>query len=97
IAEFKRASDDFKRTWEYEVELEHRKPALDTAAVGAEPEPPADDAAAVGTTVARGASESDEPAGVDAAANSDEATWGQTAGVADAPARRDEEEDGKAS
>jgi TatA/E family protein of Tat protein translocase len=29
IAEFKRASDDFKRTWEYEVELEGRKPALD--------------------------------------------------------------------
>src|SRR5205085_12132484 len=29
IAEFKRASDDFKRTWEYEVELEQRKPALD--------------------------------------------------------------------
>ena len=30
IAEFKRASDDFKRTWEYEVELEQRRPALDT-------------------------------------------------------------------
>jgi TatA/E family protein of Tat protein translocase len=29
IAEFKRASDDFKRTWEYEVELERRRPALD--------------------------------------------------------------------
>src|SRR3954471_3438115 len=29
IAEFKRASDDFKRTWEYEVEIESRKPALD--------------------------------------------------------------------
>src|SRR5919206_3666112 len=29
MAEFKRASDDFKRTWEYEVELERRKPALD--------------------------------------------------------------------
>src|SRR2546423_5656254 len=27
LAEFKRASDDFKRTWEYEVELEQRKPA----------------------------------------------------------------------
>jgi sec-independent protein translocase protein TatB len=31
MAEFKRASDDFKRTWEYEVELERRKPALDAA------------------------------------------------------------------
>src|SRR5215213_11066904 len=29
LAEFKRASDDFKRTWEYEVELDQRKPALD--------------------------------------------------------------------
>lgn len=29
IAEFKRASDDFKRTWEYEVEIEQRRPALD--------------------------------------------------------------------
>jgi TatA/E family protein of Tat protein translocase len=29
LAEFKRASDDFKRTWEYEVEIEQRKPALD--------------------------------------------------------------------
>src|SRR3954464_10413640 len=28
LAEFKRASDDFKRTWEYEVELEQRKPSL---------------------------------------------------------------------
>jgi TatA/E family protein of Tat protein translocase len=28
LAEFKRASDDFKRTWEYEVEIEQRKPAL---------------------------------------------------------------------
>jgi TatA/E family protein of Tat protein translocase len=28
LAEFKRASDDFKRTWEYEVELDSKKPAL---------------------------------------------------------------------
>jgi sec-independent protein translocase protein TatA len=27
IAEFKRASDDFKRTWEFEVEMEQRKAA----------------------------------------------------------------------
>src|SRR2546423_11564925 len=32
LAEFKRASDDFKRTWEYEVELEQRKPTPDAAA-----------------------------------------------------------------
>jgi TatA/E family protein of Tat protein translocase len=47
IAEFKRASDDFKRTWEFEVELEQRKHVLDApdAAHIAEappaPEPPA--------------------------------------------------------
>jgi len=29
LAEFKRASDDFKRTWEYEVELDQRRPAPD--------------------------------------------------------------------
>jgi TatA/E family protein of Tat protein translocase len=32
LAEFKRASDDFKRTWEYEVEIESRKPSLDVGA-----------------------------------------------------------------
>src|SRR5947209_9981549 len=32
IAEFKRASDDFKRTWEYEVDLDRRKQVLDTGA-----------------------------------------------------------------
>src|SRR5687767_10532414 len=33
IGEFKRASDDFKRTWEYEVEIERRnQPALETGA-----------------------------------------------------------------
>ncbi|HEX8503511.1 MAG TPA: twin-arginine translocase TatA/TatE family subunit [Pyrinomonadaceae bacterium] len=37
IGEFKRASDDFKRTWEYEVELEQRKPALDAGAQAAAP------------------------------------------------------------
>lgn len=34
INEFKRASDDFKRTWEFEVELEQRKGALDAPAAG---------------------------------------------------------------
>ena len=72
IAEFKRASDDFKRTWEYEVELESRRPALD--APQAAREPPAVDASAVGApapqydiggeTVARASSypRADEPA-----------------------------------
>src|SRR4051812_18389113 len=40
LAEFKRASDDFKRTWEYEVEVEQRKPAP-----GATQEPSIADAA----------------------------------------------------
>jgi sec-independent protein translocase protein TatA len=30
IAEFKRASDDFKRTWEFEVEMEQRKSVPET-------------------------------------------------------------------
>src|ERR671933_363115 len=46
LAEFKRASDDFKRTWEYEVELERRKSALGDAE---EPRP------AVGESRSRGA------------------------------------------
>src|ERR1044072_4305165 len=33
IGEFKRASDDFKRTWEYEVEIEQRRPAVEAAPV----------------------------------------------------------------
>ena len=41
MAEFKRASDDLKRTWEYEVELERRKTALDAAE---EPRPAAESA-----------------------------------------------------
>jgi sec-independent protein translocase protein TatA len=45
IAEFKRASDDFKRTWEYEVELENRKPALDAPQTLAPQEPAIADAA----------------------------------------------------
>jgi sec-independent protein translocase protein TatA len=40
-AEFKRASDEFKRTWEYEVELDQRKPALEA------PETPAPQAPAL--------------------------------------------------
>jgi sec-independent protein translocase protein TatB len=44
IGEFKRASDDFKRTWEYEVELEQRTPALDTGAASAAADLPEGDA-----------------------------------------------------
>ena len=45
MAEFKRASDDFKRTWEYEVELEQRKPA---PALDANAQTPALDVTATG-------------------------------------------------
>jgi TatA/E family protein of Tat protein translocase len=34
IAEFKRASDDFKRTWEYEVEIDKRQRPADDPAPG---------------------------------------------------------------
>src|SRR5918911_547244 len=49
LAEFKRASDDFKRTWEYEVELEHRKHTPDAAAQNSLPGGDAADAAATAT------------------------------------------------
>ena len=78
IGEFKRASDDFKRTWEYEVEIEQRKPApaveADAAGGGAAAlpaydagagdfeGPPAAAAAAPEPTVARGAAAEDEHA-----------------------------------
>jgi sec-independent protein translocase protein TatA len=39
IAEFKRASDDFKRTWEFEVELEQRKAAPEVEVSAVEPPP----------------------------------------------------------
>src|SRR5215204_6824011 len=71
IAEFKRASDDFKRTWEYEVEVDKRRPedAAPAAYVGGpgetaaalpaydagDPGPPGSQGAAPEPTVARGA------------------------------------------
>ena len=46
LGEFKRASDDFKRTWEYEVEIDRRKPAAESAAPALHGEVPEDAAAA---------------------------------------------------
>jgi TatA/E family protein of Tat protein translocase len=75
MSEFKRASDDFKRTWEYEVEIERRHPAADPAPViheGGSATLPAYDAgagdfdgsqspsAAVEPTIARGAADKDD-------------------------------------
>ncbi|HEX8150729.1 MAG TPA: twin-arginine translocase TatA/TatE family subunit [Pyrinomonadaceae bacterium] len=78
IGEFKRASDDFKRTWEYEVEIERRNPApavREGGSVETAASLPAYDAgasdfdgsrarpAAHGPTVARGAAEEGERPG----------------------------------
>src|ERR1044072_6105122 len=59
IAEVKRASDDFKRTWEYEVELEQRSPAHDTPRARTEQGVAAADAS---TVPASGASAEDSAA-----------------------------------
>ncbi|HEX7315924.1 MAG TPA: twin-arginine translocase TatA/TatE family subunit [Pyrinomonadaceae bacterium] len=47
MGEFKRASEDFKRTWEYEVEVEKRRPATEEAAPTAQTITPGEDAAAL--------------------------------------------------
>ena len=84
IGEFKRASDDFKRTWEYEVEIEKRRPAAEEPApavhggtYGEAGALPAYDAATPEPTVARGALE-------------DEHAWDVATGRA--PKRADDDE-----
>lgn len=52
------ASDDFKRTWEYEVELDSRKPALDTGTAATPRDPGADGAAEVSAAEGAGDAES---------------------------------------
>ncbi|HEX8188609.1 MAG TPA: twin-arginine translocase TatA/TatE family subunit [Pyrinomonadaceae bacterium] len=99
IGEFKRASDDFKRTWEYEVEIERRSPAPavnEGVSVGTAASLPAYDAGAsdfggpqartAAPTVARGASEEGEGPGGPGLA--DEQAW-------DAAARPADKEDGE--
>ena len=109
IGEFKRASDDFKRTWEYEVEIESRKPATDPAPA-VESGTSGDNAAALPAydagagdfdgsysqtaepepTVARGASEEEEPQGE--AGLTDEHAWDVATGrAATRPADKDDE------
>ncbi|MFL6334195.1 MAG: twin-arginine translocase TatA/TatE family subunit [Pyrinomonadaceae bacterium] len=98
MGEFKRASDDFKRTWEYEVEVEQRRPATDPAPSLQESDAaaslPAYDAsggdfdgsqsppAAPEPTVARGAAEI-----------ADEHGWDVATGHAAGAAARDEKKD----
>ena len=65
IAEFKRASDDFKRTWEFEVEMEQRKSVPDTEVSAVSP-----------TTTSAG--ELGEAAHADAAGGTHHETVGET-------------------
>lgn len=95
IAEFKRASDDFKRTWEFEVELEQRKAAAAPDA-GADAAPHAGTAA--GELGAGGAAQPDEGAPQfgapgETVARESSATWEREVGT-DGRAGGDE---GKAS
>jgi TatA/E family protein of Tat protein translocase len=105
MGEFKRASDDFKRTWEYEVEIERRRPATDDAPAvqesDAAPSLPAYDAAAGDfdgsqsqpaapePTVARGAAADDEHG---ASGFADEQAWDVATGHA-APRPGDKSDD----
>jgi TatA/E family protein of Tat protein translocase len=97
IAEFKRASDDFKRTWEYEVEIEQRKPAAEVDAPAVQGDAaaalPAYETGAGGSdehaaqpaaaepTIARGGSEENDRGG-DAAGLADEHAWDVATGRA---------------
>lgn len=96
LAEFKRASDDFKRTWEYEVEIERRAPAPEVSAAthdaGAEVAA-ADDARAIGPG---GSDAQPEMWGTPIARGSDEVFAGgddDAPRTGDAPKRARDEED----
>src|ERR1700749_1559830 len=98
IAEFKRASDDFKRTWEYEVELEQRRPALDAPqATGTGQEvaavhPPTLDAS--GTSAEDSAARaSDYDIGGEPVARNSFDPWADVPASADTPKRADGEEE----
>jgi TatA/E family protein of Tat protein translocase len=80
LAEFKRASDDFKRTWEYEVELDSKKPAL---SAGQEPNIESD-ALSEGDPASAGVY-AEESAGDDAQAPDDAQTPGDAQTIARTP------------
>jgi TatA/E family protein of Tat protein translocase len=98
IGEFKRASDDFKRTWEYEVEIEKRRPAAEPAP--AVPCAASDEAAALPAYDA-GAGDFDgsqpraaepEPTIARGAAQEDEHAWDVATGrAASRPAGKEDE------
>ena len=98
IAEFKRASDDFKRTWEFEVEMDQRKttPESEASAVA----PPATTAGELGeATHADAASAAHHEAGGETVARTpstwrpdgmaDESAWDVATGHAPAAAATD--------
>ena len=100
IGEFKRASDDFKRTWEYEVEIERRRPASEEAAPALQTGTYGDAAPALPTYNA-GAGDFDgsqpqtatpEPTVARGAAEEDEHAWDVATGRATTqPADKDDE------
>jgi sec-independent protein translocase protein TatB len=99
IGEFKRASDDFKRTWEYEVEIERRRPAADQAPAfpeGGSAEAaaalPAYDAGAGDFDGPRPQAEGPEPTVARGAAEEDGHAWDVATGRA-APRPADKNED----
>jgi TatA/E family protein of Tat protein translocase len=100
IGEFKRASDDFKRTWEYEVEIERRKPAAEEPAPAvqggtygeAAAALPAHDAAAGDFDGSHSQTTTPEPTVARGAAEEDEHAWDVATGrAAEAKAEKDDE------
>src|SRR5215216_6592933 len=99
IGEFKRASDDFKRTWEYEVEIERRRPAAEPAPAvqeGVSGEPaalPAYDAGAGDFDGSRPQAATPEPTVARGAAEEDEHAWDVATGRAlTRPSDKDDDE-----
>ena len=101
MAEFRRASDDFKRTWEYEVEIDRRRPAAEEPAPAVRSGTYGDTSAALPTYNADagdfGGSHSQtntpEPTVARAAAGEDEHAWDVATGRAmTRPAEKDDDE-----
>ena len=93
LGEFKRASDDFKRTWEYEVELEKRTPApaVESGAPEEAAALPAYDAGAGDSGSPQ--SQTPEPTVARGAAEEDEHAWDVATGrVTTRPAEREDDE-----
>ena len=99
LAEFKRASDDFKRTWEYEVEIEQKRPAPGPAGLSREEAaavPALPDAAGAGEQTVARAADPDAQADVPSA-YPDLGPWDVAAGRARGTAARPDEGEHNAS